>query len=360
MDDLPAQGPGGEGVEGAAVEPLPGDQTALEGREDSSAAPSGEPAGRPNRLRLALASGGPGRWRRRATGLVLAAALVLGFSGAARLATNQTPSRSETPTASATRSGPARTATMTSASNSPSGTPGTSPTAPEPSQTPPVTALPSQVSPAATITFNDLLLDSSTDPKASAQTFSFTSDGPGVVSAEIVATSPLETTKLCVAVDASPEQCASGATPGFTLPVTTAHSNWIVSVSSANEGTPTVDVAFSWPTDHPSIFVEGGRFQGSPNPDSLRSLTATFMTRAAGQLKLSAAWPPATVDATVTLSDVSGAHPVTVDTVTYRSAGSISPAYTHAVAAHQTYTLALFDASADAGRPRLAAMIWFP
>jgi len=229
-----------------------------------------------------------------------------------------------------------------------------------PTETPPPTALPSQTSPTASVTFNNLMLDSSTDPNGSTRTFSFASDGPGMVSAGIVATSPLETTTLCVAVDASPKQCASGGTPGFTIPVTTAYSNWIVSVSSASEGTPTVDVAFSWPTDDPSIFVEGGRFQGSPNPDSLRSLTATFMTRTAGQLKLDAAWPPATVEATVTLSDESGAQPVTVDSVTYPAAGSISPAYAHALAAHRTYTVTLFDASPDEGRPRLAAMIWFP
>ena len=129
---------------------------------------------------------------------------------------------------------------------------------------------------------------------------------------------------------------------------------------TASASTPTVDVAITWPADRPSVSIAHGRFQGSPNPDSLRSLTATFTTRTAGQLKLDAAWPPATVEATVTLSDESGAQPVTVDSVTYPAAGSISPAYAHALAAHRTYTVTLFDASPDEGRPRLAAMIWFP
>ena len=172
--------------------------------------------------------------------------------------------------------------------------------------------------------------------------------------------SPAESTSLCLAAEDSKPECASGATPGFTRPTAAAHSRWTVTLVSADDGTPTVDVAFSWPADHPSIRLGGGRFQGYPNPDSLRSLNASFKTRAAGQVSLTAAWPPAVVEATLTLADATSATAVTVDAASYLGAASIAGTYSHAVAARRTYTIALFDADADKGRPSLSATIAFP
>jgi hypothetical protein len=221
-------------------------------------------------------------------------------------------------------------------------------------------AVASQSAPTATIVFLNLMLDSSTDPAGSARTFTFVSDGPGLVSAQIVTSSPTESTRLCLAADGAAPGCASGATPGFTQPAMAAHSTWTVTLTSADEGAPTVDVAFSWPAGHPSIHLTGGRFEGSPNPDSLRSLTATVKTRAAGQLSLEAAWPPATTEATLSLADASGVNPVVVDRVEYPAAGSIPTTYSHVVAAGRTYTITLFDAGPDKGRPSLSATIAFP
>jgi hypothetical protein len=204
------------------------------------------------------------------------------------------------------------------------------------------------------------MLDSTTDMGAMARTFTFDSDGPGVVSVEIVTTSPTETTKICISADGAAPECASGGTPGFVRPAMTVHSHWTVTLASANEGTPTVDVAFRWPAVHPSIHVDGGRFQGSPNPDSLRSLNATFATRAGGMASLEAAWSPATTPASLILSDVSGTQPVAVGTVAYPAASSLPAAYTHSVAAGRTYTLTLFNTGTNTGRPNMAATITFP
>ena len=204
-----------------------------------------------------------------------------------------------------------------------------------------------------------MMLDSKTDPGSSPRTIAFVSDGPGVVSAQIVATSPTETTRLCISADGATAECASGATPGFTESVLTTHTRWTVTLMSTNERTPTVLVAVSWPADRPSIRFKGGRFQGAPNPDSLRSLAATFKPRAAGRLRLTAAWPPATVAATLTLVDTSSRQPVPVDAASSPASGSIA-AYAHAVSAGRTYTLTLFDAGPDGGRPSLSATIDFP
>ena len=225
---------------------------------------------------------------------------------------------------------------------------------------PSAVAVGSQTSPTAAISFPNLMLDSSTDAAGRTRTFSFISDGPGLVSAQIVTASPAESTRLCLAAEGEKPVCASGATPGLTRPTSGAHSHWTVTLASANEGTPTVDVALRWPADHPSIQLGGGRFEGYPNPDSLRSLNASFRTRAAGQVALTAAWPPAVIEATLTLADATSAKTITVDTASYPAAGAIAGTYSHAVAAGRIYTVALFDAGADTGRPSLSATIAFP
>ncbi len=378
MDDLPGRGPDTEAGNELERQGPPADAAALAVLSSSMAAeesrdpvddtmglvPAELPAGRLRHLRLPRAftgssAGRPAvewrRWRRRATALVMAIALILGFSGAAPLTSGPAHGPSASPVAVA--SGSATPAATQSPAGSPTGTPVATPSRTAETS---MVAIPSQAAPTARITFGDIMLDSLTDAARTVRTFTFVSDGPGIVSAQIVSTSPMETTTLCIAADRDAAECASSATPGFTRPVFTAHSNWTVTLASANEGTPTVDVAFSWPSGRPSIHLDGGRFQGSPNPESLRSLTATFEARTAGQLKLTAAWPPATVAATLTLADTSSDPPVAVDTVAYTAAGSIADGYSHAVAAGRTYTVTLFDESRDTSRPELSATIEFP
>jgi hypothetical protein len=204
------------------------------------------------------------------------------------------------------------------------------------------------------------MLDSATSPSHAARTFTFTSDGPGPVTASIVSTSPTDSTTICVKADLASNVCQSGATPEIALEAVWAHSNWTVTLVSANSSTPTVDVAMTWPADHPSISIAHGRFQGSPNPDSLRTLTATFKTRSAGPLTLSAAWPSATADATLTLTDISGPRELALDQKSYADAGSIAPGYTHIATAAHTYRIALYNESANRGLADLAATIAFP
>jgi len=192
------------------------------------------------------------------------------------------------------------------------------------------------------------------------RTFSFTSDGPGTVSAEVTSTAPMDSSMMCLTVDGSPTVCDSEAAPGFTRPATTAHSHWTFTLSSASEASPTVDVQFKWPSENPSISLDHARFQGSPNPDSLRMFKATFTTRAAGTLSVDAAWPPAAVNATLTVTDESGSRPTAVGAAKYSGQGAISPTYSHALRAHRTYTVTLFNDSPDSGRPDLKATLAFP
>lgn len=227
-------------------------------------------------------------------------------------------------------------------------------------QEPVASALP-QTSPTATITFNDLVLDPSVDKPSAPLTFTFVSDGPGSVSVQVVSSTAMNSTKLCLAVDEAAARCVSGAAPAFPAEVaTTDHSRWTVTVASADEGTPAIDVAFSWPTRNAVVVLTNGRFQGPPNPDSLRSMTATFTARAAGVFSLEAAWPPVAVNATLTLSNAATSSQPVVDKVGYIDRTSLIPAYTHAVAAGKAYRVQLMNDSPDGLRPNLTATIAFP
>jgi hypothetical protein len=221
--------------------------------------------------------------------------------------------------------------------------------------------VPTQTAPTATITFRNLVVDSAIDPNRTTRTFAFTSDGPGAISAQVVASSPMDATTLCLSMDDAPAACAAGGTPGFPSAVTgTDRSRWTVTLISANESSPTVDVAFSWPTNNPSIALTHGRFQGTPNRDSLRTLTADFIPRASGVTTLDAAWPPGMSDATATLTDISKVNETTVREIRYAHQGATLPVYSAPVGSGKTYRLVLLNDGVDGLRPDLSATITFP
>jgi hypothetical protein len=205
----------------------------------------------------------------------------------------------------------------------------------------------------------DALVDSAATV-GSEMAFTFSSDGPGEVSVQIVASAPLDTTTICLVGDGRPVGCDVGGSPGLTEMTTTAHANWLVNVTSPNTRTPTVDVAFSWPTDHPKITLDHGQFRGSPNPDSLRSLTATFRTRAAGSISLDAVWPPVSLDATLTLAERAGTTSAAVDQIQYSGLTGTTPAYAHPVRSGRNYVVSLYNLSRETGRPDLEVTIGFP
>lgn len=225
---------------------------------------------------------------------------------------------------------------------SPSASTGTTPpTAGTPTPTPFASPTLDTNSPApyATITFRDLLLE--VLPAGQTRTFTFTSDGPGNVSARIVAAAPLNGTKICIAMNDGPATCATGATPGVTgvIPSTGVSTDWKVTVIGTKAGaTPVVDLDFVWPTRSPAMTMSQARFQGLPNPDAVRGFAATFETRSPGTMTLDASWAPVMTNASVILSDVTKT-PVVVDRQSFAKTSSISPPYTHQVDASHTYQI---------------------
>ena len=365
MADAPEQ-------ESTGPQPEPGTEPQAESDLEAAAtlaelatALAGATEERPDETAVADPTAGPNPRlrRRRVVTLLLAAGLILGLAGS-----TIRPAASTAGQVAAASSSAAPSAATSSAGTSPASSPlvgsvSPKPPAPSASPTPAGPVGPLRRSPAATISFAGLIVDPIVDSSGtvgSARVFSFTSDGPGSVSAQIVGTAPMASTVLCLTMDGATVGCDRGATPGMTRLAATAHSVWTVSLISPDVTPPTVDIDFTWPTDHPAITLAHGRFQGIPNPDSLRTLSATFKTRAAGNLSFQADWAPTILSATLTLSGLSGTSATPIDTVDYTAQTSIAPAYSHALAAGHGYELDLQNQSPDSLRPILNTTISFP
>jgi hypothetical protein len=236
-----------------------------------------------------------------------------------------------------------------------------------PTATPTVAPTATPTAPAATIIFNEMMLDALGDPMAQARTFTFESDGFGPVSAAVVKNKNVaDTTRLCVAVDGGVFTCSSDHLPTFASQATTTHSTWTVTVISAdNVTTPVVDVAMAWPTNHPNVGLSHGRLQGSTSSgvaEELNGFNVTLKPRAAGNLSVGVKWTVILTYIDVTLFDVTNQPWVNLDEQQYQGGGSgvNQVQYTHAVDPSKTYRVSLRNLAADNYRPDLSAGISFP
>ncbi|GEM_PF-993450 len=373
MEDPPIEGSAGDGPAG--------EDSAAAGSTSRNLSRRTAIDGRSLHPRATLRADSSARWRNISLGLGLVAAIMIGGTGelvfsaltSGPAPTSGTGSPVASPaTASPTQASQAPTTVGPTPTAGASATAGPTETAGASSTLGPDSTATDTTTPApqvggtpspATITFREMMLDSAADSAATARTFAFTSDGPGPVSAQVVAAAPLATLKMCIQVNGGPQSCSSGATPGFftMAPSSGDQAQWIVTLIATDAGaTPVVDVAFTWQTRAPAITLSHGRFQGAPNPDSLCGFTATFKPRAAGSVGVIASWPPASADAALTLTDATSSPGSSVGTTTYSATGLIAPAYAHAVAAGRTYQIQLLNTGSDSGRPDLTTTISFP
>jgi hypothetical protein len=292
-------------------------------------------------------------WRNVSVILGVVCALLIGAAGALILVIG--PGGSSQPTVSATPSSSATPEDTSSLEPSESASPEASPSG---TAGPTPTPQPTQSAPTAAITFNDMQLDADSDPGKYVRTFSFMSDGWGDVKMSVTKASG-GTTKICAKVDASAFSCKTGSLPGFPkAKADTAHSVWTVTLIGVGAATPTVDVAFSWPTNNAQINLLHGRFQGmSPGvPLALNGFTTTFVPRSDGNVKVDASWTVIVTDVRLDLADVTNV-PFVVDEKTYSGVQFMS--YTHSVDSGKTYKVLLRNTSADNYKPDLTVQISF-
>jgi hypothetical protein len=369
MDEIPRIEEGVEGrAESAAREEAEAstgpsavapDEAALASRAqvpaaaDATSEPERSPAG--PRLTASIRQVDPRRLREGALSALFATAVALCLAGSgpllpmAALGPSEGAPTPSDPSSGATGGAPAPSAWASGIASGPSAAPSLSPL-----------PIPTQTAPTARIVFSDLVVDSTADRSATKRTFTFLTDGPGLVAVDVVASSPTDSTTLCLSADGSAPVCATGATPGFPRAVaTTARSRWTATLISTGNGSPTVDVEFRWPTLQPWIMLTHGRFEGQPNRDSLRTLTATFTARYAGPLSVDADWMPETTTGVLTLYRVESAGVVPVQSATYADRQSMPTPFV-ATLSGGTYRLALANDGGSLLRPDFSATIEFP
>jgi hypothetical protein len=285
--------------------------------------------------------------------LIFAAGLLLATGGGSATPSQPAPSGSLSADVSAN---PSDSGAIDS--GGPSDTPGATATpTPGPTATPPAKA------PIAQITFNDMMMDASTAPSAMVRTFTFTTDGVGAIGISILKSSG-GMVKICAKVDDSKWDCRTGTKVVYKGATTdTAHSLWTITMVGSAANTPVADLALSWPTNNARITLTHGRLQGSSSPgvpETLNGFSATFKSRAAGSVSVSAAWTLITTDVDVALSNVTGKTPVPVNSQQFTGAKNLgTPGYTYNVDANQFYKVTLRDISADSMKPDLTAAIAF-
>jgi hypothetical protein len=141
----------------------------------------------------------------------------------------------------------------------------------------------------ATLTFIGLKLDASTDPAAQPRIVSFTSDGPGTITAKLASTTPQGTTHMCLLVGTKQVGCKDWASGTFTGKTTQAHANWHVTLVGSAIATPTVNLTVTFQAIAPSVKIEHARFDGTAFPDT-NGIQARFTARTPGNAHLVADW----------------------------------------------------------------------
>jgi len=381
--DAPAPDPESEPTQGRPTEPIPAPEAERADRieadsgaapepeqpaepepepqpdGDSPLAPEPEPGGEPAAPATPPA---PPRSRRPAGAVGVAIAVLLigavAFAGSRILVPGSAASPLETHMASAAATPSANPLTTASAPNVASASP-----TPAPVRTAvptPTESLPPQTAPTATITFNELVVY----PKAAAATnpagFRFVSDGPGPVTASVVASAPTDSSQICLSGDGGTPICTTGATPTVTFYSQSIQSKWVVTLGSANEASPTIDVQLSWPSNKPSITAAGFPFEGSPNRDSLRSLTATLTARESGEVTISADWAPASLTASLTAWLVGKSGQTVAATAAFGPSQAMPATARLTVKTDSTYRITLMDTGAGAAAQTVAETVVFP
>lgn len=214
----------------------------------------------------------------------------------------------------------------------------------------------------ASLTFDGMMLDAAGGQTSEPRTFSFLSDGEGVVTASVKSNVTTDMTELCVTVGMSAHNCKTANSPTLALQAVGEHDTWKVEVISADLETPTVSVTLSWPTQSPALTMTHGRLQGSsPDvPDALNGFNVSFAPRGAGFVTLEASWTIITTDIDISLDDTTKDPSKNVDVKQLKGVKKIDPPYTYGVVGSKKYRLSLRNVDADSKRPDLTAAISFP
>ncbi len=121
-----------------------------------------------------------------------------------------------------------------------------------------------------------------------ARLFSFTTQGPGTVTATTKPAGGSGRTIFCLKPAGGSGVCRTGT--GLTLTGTTsrASTNWQVSAIGSGSDAPTLDIGLTFGSSTPSVSLANGRFDGTDFPYD--GATFQLKARSNGPIKVSASW----------------------------------------------------------------------
>jgi hypothetical protein len=156
------------------------------------------------------------------------------------------------------------------------------------------------------ITFTDFRLDAASDADGKPRIFSFTTDGPGTVTARLVARNPKRTSRFCLRVGSSATICRnwlSGTLTGTTSAA--GQTRFTVTLRGVGGATPTVDLALTFRSRAPSVTLTNGRFDGTASEAvGYNGMNGQVKVRTGGQISVKAGWGGKPFDYTYSLVDL--------------------------------------------------------
>ena len=161
---------------------------------------------------------------------------------------------------------------------------------PSPSASVPATPSPTVApAPVATVTFTQLKLDARGATGDRARFITFTSDGPGTVTAKLTSDSPQGTTHMTLRVGSTDVETKDWAKGTMTRKTTATHATWRVTLEGNGIETPTVELTLSFPAFKPSVKITHADFNGTADSD-YNGVQVRFTPRTAGNATLTATW----------------------------------------------------------------------
>jgi hypothetical protein len=144
--------------------------------------------------------------------------------------------------------------------------------------------------PTATLTFVDLKLDAARDSKGRTRTIRFSTDGPGLIQAQLITHAPQGTAKMCLMAGSGLQACRNVANGTVVARAISGHNDWTVTLRGVGVFTPVTDIVLTFPARSPSVTISHARLDGRilENYNGIRVRVAP---RADGSLRLLASWP---------------------------------------------------------------------
>jgi hypothetical protein len=144
--------------------------------------------------------------------------------------------------------------------------------------------------PTATLTFLDLKLDGATDSKGQTRTINFSTDGPGLIQAQLITHAPQGAARMCLKAGSGFQACRNVANGTVVARAISGHNDWAVTLRGVGLFTPVTDIVLSFPARSPSVTLSHARLDGR-TLENYNGIRVRVAPRADGNLRLLATWP---------------------------------------------------------------------